>query len=123
MPGCCAQVWELDRSIVGSSLEVATIAANGDEHIGKMITEAFEKAASEGIEKVCSCLPVDRSARMGPSPCPTPSWIWKQFHKAPRCPSCVSSHASVGLMAKPWITSLRPHACITPNHRVIGLMT
>ena len=25
-------------------MQVATIAANGDEHIGKMITEAFEKA-------------------------------------------------------------------------------
>ena len=31
--------------------QVATIAANGDEQIGKMITEAFEKAAAE--RQVC----------------------------------------------------------------------
>ena len=87
----CRQVWELGRSIFGSSFEVATIAANGDEHIGKMITEAFEKAALEleDIEKVCSCFPAGRLARMGPSPCPAPSWICKNFHEAHSCPSCL----------------------------------
>ena len=55
-------------------MQVATIAANGDEHIGKMITEAFEKAIFGSVlQDPAGKSSFGRWARMAPSQCHCPS--------------------------------------------------